>query len=131
MNNIFNPTYRQDYLEGYSNGLNPQFQINEIVENDAFITGYNSGRMDYESWNGSITLGIPKRVITKEILEDFLLSGLLGLNIDTNDYNAFQLNILSKWYQSGTEKYEPNHSIYLFTVLEKNGIQIKNETFYL
>lgn len=131
MNNIFNPTYRQDYLEGYSNGLNPQFQINEIVENDAFITGYNSGRLDYESWNGSITLGIPKRVITKEILEDFLLSGLLGLNIDTNDYNAFQLNILSKWYQSGTEKYEPNHSIYLFTVLEKNGIQIKNETFYL
>jgi hypothetical protein len=131
MNNIFNPTYRQDYLEGYSNGLNPQYQLNEVVENDAFITGFNSGRMDYESWNGSITLGIPKRVITKEILEDFLLSGLLGLNIDTNDYNAFQLNILSKWYQSGTEKYEPNHSIYLFTVLEKNGIQIKNETFYL
>lgn len=131
MNNIFNPTYRQDYLEGYSNGLNPQYQLNEVVVNDAFITGFNSGRMDYESWNGSITLGIPKRVITKEILEDFLLSGLLGLNIDTNDYNAFQLNILSKWYQSGTEKYEPNHSIYLFTVLEKNGIQIKNETFYL
>lgn len=131
MNNIFNPTYRQDYLDGYSKGLSPQFQINEIVENDAFITGFNSGRMDYESWNGSITEGIPKRVITKEILEDFLLSGLLGLNIDTNDYNSFQLNVLSKWYQSGTEKYEPNHSIYLSAILEQNHIQIKNETFYL
>ncbi|MEC4003598.1 hypothetical protein OX283_002915 [Flavobacterium sp. SUN052] len=131
MNDIFNPIYRQDYLEGYSNGLNPQFQMNETVDNLAFISGFNSGRFDYESWNGSISNGIPKRIITKEILEDFLLSGLLGLNIDTNDYTIFQLNILSKWYQSGTEKYEPNHSLYLFSILEKNSIQIKNETFYL
>lgn len=131
MNKIFNPIYRQDYFEGYFVGVNPNSQIDIAITNEAFSTGFNSGRMDYESWNGSLSSGIPKRVITKEILEDFLLAGLLGLNIDTNDYTPFQLNVLSKWYQSGTEKYEPNHSLYLFSVLEEKGISVKNETFYL
>jgi hypothetical protein len=131
MIDIFNPILRKDYLEGYSLGLNPNFSPESSLDNEAFHSGFNAGRMDYESWNGSLADGIPKRLITKEILEDFLLSGLLGLNIDTNDYNHFQLNVLSKWYQSGTEKYEPNHSLYLFSVLEENGILIKNETFYL
>ena len=131
MNKIFNPRYRKNYLDGYSNGLNPYFQVTNTIENDAVIAGFNSGRMDYESWNGTIENGIPKRIITKDTLEDFLLAGLLGLNIDTTDYNIFQLNVLSKWYQSGTEKYEPNNSIYLFSILEENGIEVKNETFYL
>ena len=130
MNKIFNSKDRQIYLDGYSNGVNPNFQIESSVD-DTFNAGFNSGRMDYESWNGDLLNGIPKRIITKDILEDFLLSGLLGLNIDTNDYTSFQLNILSKWYQSGTEKYEPNYSLYLFSILEKNNISINNETFYL
>lgn len=130
MNDIFNPIYREAYLKGYFNGMNPKIQLDLIVD-EAFITGFNAGRMDYESWNGSIESGIPKRIITKEVLEDFLLSGLLGLNIDTNDYSTYQLNVLSKWYQSGTENYEPKNSLYLFSVLERNGIQTNNETFYL
>jgi len=131
MIDIFNPIYREEYLKGYSTGINPHNQYDLPVDNEAFVSGFNAGRMDYVSWNGSLENGIPKRIITKEILEDFLLSGLLGLNIDTNDYSTFQLNVLSKWYQSGTENYEPKNSLYLFSVLEKNGIQINNETFYL
>lgn len=131
MNDIFNPVYREAYSKGYCIGMNPTLQHDLSDDSTAFIAGFNAGRMDYESWNGSSENGIPIRVITKEVLEDFLLSGLLGLNIDTNDYTTYQLNVLSKWYQSGTEKYEPKNSLYLFSVLEKNGIQINNETFYL
>lgn len=124
MENIFNPVYRQDYLEGYSNGLNPLIKANNKLDNKAFSDGFNSGRFDYESINGCIEYGIPKRIITKKILEEFLLAGLLGLETDTDGYTPYQLNVLVKWYQSGIEKYDPNQSLYLFDILESNGIQI-------
>ena len=58
------------------------------------------------------------------ILEDFLLAGLLGLSTDTENYTSFQKDLISRWYQSGLEKQEPNQSITLDELLEKNGIQI-------
>jgi hypothetical protein len=124
MRKIFSTAYRQDYFEGYSIGLNPYMKFNSFRNSEAFIAGFNSGRSDYESMNGRISEGIPPRIVTSCILEDFLLSGLLGLNVDTFGYTSHQLNIIAKWYQSGTEKYNPDESIYLFTILEKNGIQI-------
>jgi adenylate kinase family enzyme len=130
MENIFDPTYRQDYLNGYSNGLNPYIDYDEVKYNDAFHFGFVSGRLDYENRNGYIIDGIPKRIVTKKVLEDFLLAGLLGLPPDTDGYTNFQLNVLAKWYQSGTEKYDPNQSMYLFAILEKNGIQVE-ETYYM
>lgn len=123
--NIFSTTYRQDYFEGYSNGSNPFLEINNEKSSVAFISGFNSGRMDYEEMNGQISKGIPQRTVTIKVLEDFLLAGLLGLSIeDTDDYTSYQLNIISKWYQSGVEKYDPNQSIYLSTILEESGIQL-------
>lgn len=123
--NKFTSTYRQDYFEGYSNGQNPFLQIDSEKNSVAFISGFNSGRMDYEEMNGQISKGIPQRIVTIKILEDFLLAGLLGLSIeDTNDYTSYQLNIIAKWYQSGVEKYDPCHSIYLFEVLEDKGIRV-------
>lgn len=122
--NIFNPLYRQDYFEGYSNGLDPNKKKNSKKSSEAYITGFSSGRMDYESMNGSLLNGIPKRIVTNTILEDFLLAGLLGLSIDTEDYTSFQLNVIDKWYQSGIEKYNPDESVYLLAILEKNGIEI-------
>ena len=131
MKDIFNSVYREDYLQGYSKGLNPRTKVAIKQKNEAFNDGFNAGRLDYESWNGSISDGIPKRIVTQKVLEEFLLSGMLGLNIDTDNYSPFQLNVLSKWYQSGTEKYDIKQSLYLFSVLEENGILVKNETFYL
>jgi len=123
--NIFSTTYRQDYFQGYSNGQNPFLQIDSQKNSVAFISGFNSGRMDYEEMNGQISKGIPKRFVTIKVLEEFLLAGLLGLNIEeTSDYSAFQLNIIAKWYQSGIEKYDPIHSTYLFELLENKGIQV-------
>lgn len=123
--NIFNSSYRQDYLDGYSNGQNPFMQIDATKSSFAYISGFNSGRMDYEEMNGQVAKGIPERIVTIKILEEFLLAGLLGLSIEeTNHYSAFQLNVISKWYQSGVEKYDPEQSNYLLEILEDIGIQI-------
>lgn len=130
MENIFDPVFRQDYLNGYACGLNPYATKDEVKANEAFRSGFISGRLDYEIRNGYIIDGIPKRIVTKKVLEDFLLAGLLGLPPDTDGYTNFQLNVLAKWYQSGTEKYDPNQSRYLFAILEKNGIQVK-ETYHM
>ncbi|HJS00454.1 MAG TPA: hypothetical protein VJ780_05930 [Flavobacterium sp.] len=124
MRNIFNPIYRQDYLEGYSNGLNPYSEANNKSYNSAFNDGFNSGRLDYENINGSIANGIPKKIITEKILEEFLMAGLLGINIDTDGYTHFQISVLLKWYQSGIEKYDPKHNIYLLDILKENEIEI-------
>ncbi len=122
--NIFSSAYRKDYFEGYSNGLNPYLKVNFKKNDDAFSSGFNSGRNDYERMNGDINEGIPLRIVTNKVLEDFLLAGLIGLSIDTEGYTHFQLSVIRKWYLSGLEKYDPNESIYLFAILKKNGIQI-------
>jgi hypothetical protein len=57
-------------------------------------------------------------------LEDFLISGLLGLNIDIGCFSSCQLKVLVKWYQSSTEKYEPNQGNDLVEILEMNGINL-------
>jgi hypothetical protein len=79
------------------------------MKNDAFIIGFNAGRSEYERMNGLICNGIPQRIVTDMILEDFLIAGLLGLPIDDEGY-AHQVAMIEEWYQSGIEKYEPNHS---------------------
>jgi hypothetical protein len=123
MNNIFNPIYRQDYLQGYINGSNPYLKIPDN-QNEAFVYGFNQGRLDYERMNGKIIHGIPKLIVTNKVLEDFLLAGMLGISINDDDYTAFQIDVISKWYQSGIEKYNPNQSGYLLNILEDNGIEI-------
>jgi hypothetical protein len=124
MKKIFGPVYREHYFDGYSKGLNPFMEFNFAKANEAFIAGFDSGRSDYERMNGTISGGIPQCIVTDKILEDFLLAGLLGLSTDTENYTSFQKDLISRWYQSGLEKQEPNQSITLDELLEKNGIQI-------
>ena len=50
MNNIFNPVYRQDYLNGYSNGQNPYLVLIDN-QKEAYKFGFNQGRLDYEKMN--------------------------------------------------------------------------------
>ena len=123
MKNIFSPINRQDYLKGFSNGQNPYLKVEEN-QTEAYIFGFNQGRLDYERMNGKIIHGIPKLIVTNKVLEDFLLAGMLGISINDNDYTAFQIDVISKWYQSGIEKYNPRQSSYLLAILEENGIDI-------
>jgi hypothetical protein len=122
---IFSPPHLQDYLDGFENGRNP-FMIIESEKNSiAYIFGFNSGRMDYEEMNGKISDGIPNRIVTIKLLEEFLLTGLLGLGIEDEDtYTLHQQTVISKWYQSGVEKYDPYQSTDLSEILENNGIQM-------
>lgn len=122
--NILNSVYRQEYFEGYAVGINPYVQPENHKESIAFLSGISSGRMDYEEMNGSIKGGIPEKIVNKKVLEDFLLAGLLGMSIDSEGYTSFQLEKIQKWYLSGVEKYDPNQSMYLFGILEENGIQM-------
>jgi len=124
MENIFNPVYRQDYFEGYSNGLDPYRKVDFNNYTEAFNSGFKSGRLDYENMNGCVIDGIPPRVVTKGELEEFMLSGILGLSVDIDGYTPHQLRTLAKWYQSGTEKYDPAQSDYLLEILERNGILV-------
>ncbi|HWR93832.1 MAG TPA: hypothetical protein VN192_01365 [Flavobacterium sp.] len=121
---IFDIAYRQEYFEGYSIGSNPQMQFSNTNNSQAFIAGFDSGRLDYERMNGPIIEGIPQKIVTSSVLEDFLISGLLGLSVDTNGFTPYQLNVIANWYQSGTEKYDPNQSIYLYEILKMNGIEL-------
>lgn len=121
---IFTTAYRQDYFEGYSNGLDPFNPLHYTKTTNAFLEGIKAGRVDYESMNGPITNGIPALIVTNKVLDEFLLAGLLGLSVDTEGYTAFQLHIIAKWYQSGTEKYDPDQSMYLAEILEQKGISI-------
>lgn len=123
MKNIFSPVYRQDYLLGFSKGQNPYLNIEEN-QNEAYVLGFNQGRLDYERMNGKVAYGIPKLIVTNKVLEDFLLAGMLGISINDDDYTAFQIDVISKWYQSGIEKYNPDQSSYLLALLEENGIEI-------
>ncbi|MFV8270394.1 hypothetical protein ACNQGP_10735 [Flavobacterium sp. GT2N3] len=99
-------------------------EFNFAETNEAFIAGFDSGRSDYERMNGTISDGIPPCIVTNKILEDFLLAGLLDLRTHTENYTSHQKDLISRWYQSGVEKQEPNQSIALDELLEKNGIQI-------
>lgn len=124
MRKIFSIAYKQDYNKGYAIGLNPFLEYNSNMQNDACIAGFNAGRSDYERMNGFIRDGIPSRVVTEKVLEDFLIAGLLGLPIDDSGYTSYQLGIIAEWYQSGTEKYEPDYSVSLLNVLDSIGIEM-------
>lgn len=123
MKELFSSTYRKDYFDGYSVGINPLLCL-EGKKNKAFFTGFKSGRLDYESWNGLVCYGIPQRIVTEKVLENFLLAGMCGFDIDDEGYTIFQLNIISNWYQSGIEKYDPNQYANLEALLSENEIEL-------
>lgn len=124
MKNISNPVYREDYLKGYSAGFDPYSMVETGNRSAGFVSGYNFGRIDYESMNGYIVAGIPPQIVTKKILEDFMLAGMLGFDIDSEGYTTFQLDVIEIWYKSGIEKYNPEQGEYLAFILEANGIEI-------
>ncbi|MGG7036406.1 MAG: hypothetical protein ACI7YS_14595 [Flavobacterium sp.] len=124
MKYLFNPIYRQEYLKGYSVGLEQPYHEALGNQTEAYYTGFKQGRLDYESMNGKIMKGIPDRIVTNKVLEDFLLAGMLGMSIDMEGYTDFQIRVIEKWYQSGVEIYDPQQGEYLLSILEMNEIDI-------
>jgi hypothetical protein len=119
----FGPRKVKEYQKGYDKGQNPFLEI-PGDSSDAFILGFTTGRQEYEDRNGRLTDAIPLRIVTTKTLEDFQLAGMLGLQVDTENYNEHQLNILSEWYKVGTQQYDPASGQALLALLEMKGIQI-------
>ena len=126
MKKTYDATDRKEYLEGYAMGLNPFLSLKRKMSK-ATIAGFKSGRIDYDDRNGRISNGIPKRIVTEKILEDFLIAGMFGFDIDIEGYTTFQINTISKWYQSGTEKYDPKQYDNLSALLNRDEIVMSIE----
>lgn len=125
MDNIYSPSYRSEYLKGYSSAFNPYMNYDSALHSDAFNSGFNLGRLEYEDMNGLIIKGIPLRILTRKTLEEFMLAGILGMQIDFEGYTPYQIEIISRWYESGIEKYEPVFGDYLQDILEERGIEMR------
>jgi hypothetical protein len=125
MKDFYNPVYRQEYMQGFEEGLNPIVEIPLVNQsNIAFNSGFQYGREEYERLNGKISMGIPKHILTDKILEEFMLAGMLGMEIEYAHYNSHQLQIIEQWYKSGIEKYDANETIYLMALLESLDIEV-------
>jgi hypothetical protein len=123
MKDIFDTVYRENYLEGCASGLNPLSQLLDNYPSDeAFNSGFAYGRSKYENMNGAIQFGIPERIVTDKVLEEFLIAGMFGIEIDADGYTPYQFNIIEEWYKNGIENYDPNESMYLSAIFESNGI---------
>jgi hypothetical protein len=118
------PAYREDYLKGYTTGLDPHMTFNRKGYSEAYHTGFDNGRLEYESMNGLIYAGIPARIVTRKTLDDFLLAGMLGLDVDSEGYTTFQLDVIEIWYRNGIEQYNPAQTDYLISILESEGIEL-------
>lgn len=117
------PVHAEDYLKGYRLGLDPYFTC-DTSHTETFYKGFDLGRAEYEGMNGLVRAGIPDMIVTRQTLDDFLLAGMLGLDIDSDGYTTFQLDIIEIWYMNGIEQYDPNQAVYLRTLLEEVGIEM-------
>jgi len=124
MKQTYNSTYVKEYYKGYTMGVNPFSSSNFIETSEAIFAGFQSGRSEYERMNGYLSGGIPNRIVTDKVLEDFLLAGMLGMPIDTLGYTPYQINTIVVWYQSGVEKYEALQFEALFELLEEIDVDL-------
>ena len=124
MKKTLTPASREEYLKGYTAGLDPHSIFNKKNTSEAFHSGFNNGRLEYEAMNGLVFAGIPQRIVTRKTLDDFLLAGMLGLDIDSEGYTTFQLDVIEIWYRNGIEQYNPAQTDYLRLVLENEGIEM-------
>ena len=129
MENLFDKTYKEAYSKGYQWGLSPAFNSIEDIKdfisldyNEAFISGFNSGRLEYEKYNGAIIDGIPHRILTQKILTDYMLMGQIGMPLDMTHFNTPQKARIRKYYAVGLKHFCSDNDIMLCRVLNELGI---------
>ncbi len=117
-------------MNGYTFGQNPIFLDFEDLttvapqyNNEAFLAGFKSGRIKYERINGKLTDGIPTKVLTDKILQDFLLAGELGMPMESEGYTDHQKTYIAKYYRSGCQYYNSDNDISLYSMLSEFGIE--------
>ena len=130
MENLYNSTFRKQYMNGYIFGQNPIFldfedltNVAPQYNNEAFLAGFKSGRKKYERINGRLEDGIPNKILTDKILEDFLIAGELGMPMDAVGYNSLQISYITKYYRNGCQYYNSDNDICLYSMLCEFGIE--------
>jgi len=131
MENLFNPTYRKHYSKGYVFGQNPVFsefedisQVAPGFNNDAFKSGFESGRTQYERMNGKLSEGIPTMIITDKLLEEFKFLAQIGMTLEIEGFTLRQLHFINQSRLIGESELNPNQIICLFQLLALNGISL-------
>ncbi len=131
MEHLFNSKHRKKYVQGYTFGVLPVFhdckdmlQVAPHFNNEAFITGFHDGRLDYENLNGRVSDGVPQIILTEQTLEGFLLEGKVGMKLQTDGYTDHQKSFIIQYYQKGHSQYESNFDISLYQLLAVYGIGI-------
>ena len=117
-------------MNGYIFGQNPIFldfedltNVAPQYNNEAFLAGFKSGRKKYERINGRLEDGIPNKILTDKVLEDFLIAGELGMPMDAIGYNSLQISYITKYYRNGCQYYNSDNDICLYSMLCEFGIE--------
>ncbi|HEX8270635.1 MAG TPA: hypothetical protein VF581_12145 [Flavobacterium sp.] len=132
MENLSNPKYHKQYLQGYAFGNNPAFAEFEDINNctrefksEAFKSGFASGRSEYERINGPLSHGIPHQILSQKILQEFLMLGRLGMPLEASEYSEHQQKVIQQYYGSGRTFYNCDGDISLYLLLADSGISWK------
>jgi hypothetical protein len=135
MEELRDPLFRKLFTDGFVFGQNPVFADCEDIarsapkyNNRAFLSGFKSGRQEYEKLNGKLCDGIPKKILTTKILAEFKLAGSLGMPIHNGGFNSRQRAHINVSYNMGREEYAAENDFKLFLLLADIGISIKNKT---
>ena len=131
MENLYDPKYLKRYKQGYCFGLNPVFSDFEDISRlstrfntQGFRDGFACGRMEYEALNGSLENGIPAKILSQTVLDDFLLLGMTGMAPEMSGYTQTQKRHILKSYERGLRQHNPDHDIILFSLLDESGVAL-------
>ena len=129
MGQYADPVFKKQYLRGYVFGMNPIFhdcenprRIVPPIHDDAFLLGFDEGRLCYEKLNGPLCNGIPERVITDKLVREMYIDGNLGYPIDLLGFSTPQQRVLLEAYNDGAANMDPMHKILLQDLLVSLGI---------
>jgi hypothetical protein len=125
MEQHLNHVYKKQYLRGYAFGMNPAFhecedprRIVPAVHDDAFLTGFQKGRDNYERWNGLLCDGIPDLVINDKVLSRYFTDGALGYPFEVSGYTVYQQHVIFQSYQAGMAEYDLRRDVMLSSFLQ-------------
>lgn len=133
MENISHPEFQKFYDHGYTFGMNPIFEECEDLSriapkyrNEAFLRGFTVGRNEYEKLNGSVCDGIPNQILTERILLGFRIDAQLGIKLEAEGYNDFQMKLIVSHYEAGAGRYNESQNFSLYSLLGENGIGLES-----
>jgi hypothetical protein len=119
---------QNDYEKGFVIGQDPtQKRMDYIEDNAALLKGFDNGRIQYIKLNGPLASGIPAKIVTKALLEEYKLHGAIGMRVCVKGYTKLQAMHLCRSYSKGRNDNDPANDIALCMLLKSAGIAISQK----